>query len=500
MFGAILAAGLASAGSCGCASTFADFASAVEENYAGYAVKLPDQRSREIHRRFHALLEEDARNARSIEECRAVIDVYLDFFADEHLFVTNVSDQPAAQSITGSTPAAAGAEQTLAPELPKLKARWTPGKVEFRLRRETDLDPVEGLWRDAEGQLAIVHDDALERGEYAAFRFRQHHFGGAGEILAFIRPASDGTYRIHYKDGNGVWQKTHAVLNHESGILSFGNLGWQRTTKPATQTGKREDPSLAVDEVSLQKKADPLAPVFRDLGSGVHYLSMPSFLQRFREPLQALLADHAEQLANADGLVIDLRGNSGGDAIYLPLMKYLLTGPVVLSEPSAIRASDWNIEYLEKRREQFGEQGGYLDPVLERMRANRGELVPYLDAEVLDPGKPLTGPKQIVVLQDRTVGGAAEAFLLQAGQSDKVVTMGNPSKGNIDYQHVITRTLGCGDYRLSLGYPLYMRSRSFPAGSLDDSGVAPDVRLPSTSDDWVNYAQRWLRAAGEQDE
>lgn len=496
MLGAIIAAGVASAGSCSCAATFADVVDAVEKNYAGYVVKLPDQRSREIYRQFRSLNEEDARNARNPEQCRSVIDAYLDFFADDDLFVGRVSSQSAAQAITDSTDAARGRQQTSAPELPKLKARWTPGKVEFRLRRETDLDPVEGLWRDAEGQLAIVHDDALDRGQYVAFRFRQHHFGGAGEILAFIRPASDGAYHIHYRDRNGVWQKTRARLNRETGILSFGNLGWQRITRPAAQTGEREDPSRAGEEVS-QKAADPLAPVFRDLGSDFHYLSMPSFLPRFRESLQMLLARHREQFEKSNGLVIDLRGNSGGDPVYLPLMKYLLTGPVVRSEPNAVFASEWNIEYLAELREQLGEQGGYLGPVLDRMRADPGKLVPYLNATMLDPGTSQAGPKHVVVLQDRSVGGAAEAFLLQVKQSDKVVTMGEPSKGNIDYQQVNTRNLGCGAYRLSFGYPLYMRTRALPAESLDDRGIAPDVRLPSVSDDWVKYAKRWLRAAGE---
>lgn len=494
----ILAAGLATASpeSCGCAETFTAVAAATEENYAGYQIKLPDAQADAVYANFRKLLAQDAREARTPSRCRELLDAYVGFFDDAHLFVTE-SATPAAG---GKTEAPQSTVASNAPEIPNLAARWTPEKVEFRLRREGNLDPIEGMWRDDEGEFAIVYDEAVPRGEYVAFRFSYRHGTRPGEVIAFIRPNGDGTYEVHYKRQDETWQRARGNLNRQTGILNFGGRGWQRTSEEADDA--QAAPSSAVAETKPESSGaasaddvsnDPLAPQFRDLGKGVYYLSLPSFMPRFREPLNALIAQHGETLEGAQGLVIDLRGNSGGDAIYFPLADYLLTGPIVVNEANAVLASDWNIEYFERFREQLGERGAYLDPVLARMRSHRGEIVPYLAERVEAPDTIKPGPKQIVVLQDGGVGSAAEAFLLHFRQSDKVVTMGEPSRGNIDYQQVTMRKLGCGAYEVMFGYPLYMRTRKLPQDSLDDSGVAPDVRLSPAHGDWVQYAERWLR-------
>lgn len=496
-----LAAGMAtSGGGCSCATTFDAVRTATESNYAGYQLKLPDEASQAAYRRFAALLRADTHDADSPAECRELLDAYLAFFADEHLFVATPTPKETAPASGASpaAPAAAVARATGAPEIPNLAARWTPEKVEFRLRRENNLDPIEGLWRDDDGQFAIVADDAVPAGEYIAFRFSYRHGTRPGEVIGFVRPNGDGTYAVQFKDDADVWQRTRGTLNNETGILTFANRGWQRTTEPSTQTGRPslfEEPERKAEAMPATDapSGDPLRPVLRDLGDGVLYLSMPSFAPRFREPLVAILAEHGETLASSKGLIVDVRGNAGGDAIYYPLADYLLDGPIVIHDENAILASEWNTQYMQSWRQRLGDNGAWLDPVIKRMQANPGEIVPYLDRRIEGPDIVHPGPERVVVLQDRGTGSAAEAFLLHMGQSGKVVTMGEPSKGNIDYQQVTMRTLGCGDYAVDFGYPLYLRTRDLPKDSLDDSGIAPDVRLAPALGDWIDYAERWLK-------
>lgn len=493
MLSLILSAGLA-AGSCGCADTLRDVAAATEQNYAGYHVKVADEKQHSAYRQFRELLLRDAASVRAPAECQRVLDAYVAFFDDAHLFVKPpAANAPATEEAAADRPAGATVSAR-APEIPQFATRWTPEKVDFRLRREDSLDPIEGMWRDDQGEFAIVHDAAFARGEYVAFRFSYRHGTRPGEVLALVRPAGDGTYNVHYRSSDDSWQQARATLNRQTGIFNFAGIGWQRTGE-INPTKSEAAVAQAQPEIAAPKTTggDPLTPQFRVLGDDMFYLSLPSFMPRFREPLNDILATHGEALAEAKGLVIDLRGNSGGDAIYFGLAEYLLTGPIVVSEANAVLASDWNIEYFERFREQLGDRGAYLDPVLKRMRDNRGEIVPYLEERVEGPQNLKTGPKQIVVLQDRGVGSAAEAFLLHFGQSDKVVTMGEASRGNIDYQQVSMRTLGCGANEILFGYPLYMRSRDLPQDSLDDRGIAPDVRLSPVHGDWVRYAERWLR-------
>ncbi|HEX6928857.1 MAG TPA: S41 family peptidase [Gammaproteobacteria bacterium] len=495
MLSVMLAAGLAAGtGSCGCAATFEDVTHAVEENYAGYVVKLPDDSSRAAYRKFRDLLKADAASAADVARCRELLDAYLAFFADDHLFVTNVSAAPDGAPETATVAAAAAAAS--APEIPNLAARWTPEKVKFRLRREGNLDPIEGLWRDDEGEFAIVYDEAIPRGEYVAFRFSYQYGTRPGEIIAFIRPQGDGSYQVLYRENDG-WRRAPATLVRGTGVLTFANRGWQRTTEASAQIDV--DNSFFAEEKKPEVErqlvaADPLAPHFESLGDGIYYLRLASFMPEYAEPLKAIIAKHGETLSKARGLIIDVRGNGGGDAIYYPLADWFLTGPITISQPNAILAAEWNIRYLEYLREASGKNGAWLDAPLERMRANRGRIVPFRDGFVEGPDNAQPGPENIVVLQDRGVGSAAEAFLLHARQSPKVVTMGESSKGNIDYQQVSMRTLGCGAFRVDFGWPLYMRTRTLPADSLDDSGIPPDVRLSPVHGDWLEYAERWLRS------
>lgn len=501
MLPVVLAAGLlagAGSASCGCASTFDKVVEATETHYAGYLVTLPGEESRARYRRFTELLRDDARDADGLAECRDLLHAYLAFFDDAHLYVSTATpDTEPGEVAPRSSSVDAAPRAAAAPDIPNLATRWTPDKVEFRLRRENNLDPVEGLWRDDEGELAIVSDDAITGGRYIAFRFSYRYGTRPGEMLALIKPIGGGAYDVHYKTATGAWQRVRGLLNSETGVLAFGATGWQRTTEPASEMHRELDPfaeeAATNDEQAVEEdvSGDPLAPELHELADDIYYLGLPSFAPRFATALDTLLAEHADALANADGLVIDLRGNAGGDEIYLGLLDYLLTGPIRRSEASAVRASSWNIEILEQRREALGEKGGYLDAVIARMQANPGEIVPYRDALTYTPTR-AGGPQAVVVLQDRGTGAEAESFLLRVMQSGKVVTMGEASRGNIDYRDVVARTLGCGDYAIDFNYPLVMRSRNLPADALDAGGITPDLRLSPVHGDWTDYAVRWL--------
>lgn len=483
---------------CECVDALDRVATAVAENYPGYAVKLPTAHDREIHQRFLQLARTDARGLEPAA-CRRAINRYLDFFREDQLLVgpPTVADEEEAGS-TPATPATVGTVGIETPEIPNLAARWTPDKVEFRLRREANLDPIEGLWKNNGGDFAIVYDDAIPRGEYVAFRFMRKYRIRPGEVIAFIRPNGDGSYTVRFKAGEDDWRRATASLTAE-GVLTFADRGWQRTTAPATKVGEQPDPFADEDGESAEENVststdldDALAPQYRDLGSGVAYLKLASFLPRYRESLQELLDEHGERLAGADGLVIDVRGNAGGSSMHSLLADWLYTRPVTQHPASATLASDWNIAHLESRRDALDPDGAWLDAALERLRARRGEIVPLRDATPLETTSSRPGPREIVILQDGGSSGETERFLLQARQGERVVTMGMPSKGNVDYREVANRTIDCGEHSLDLSWPVIMHHRDLPEAGHDDSGVMPDVMLGDG--DWLQQATRWLRA------
>ena len=444
-----LAAALAAAPeTCTCAATFDAVVEATEEHYAGYLVKLPDEAARSTYRRFTGLLRADAAGARP-GECKRLLDAYTGFFADHHLFVMHRSDYR--------------------PAIPDLKGPWDEAAVQ----RAAAAGPapaatLEGVWYDGSGKVGIVRDAALPPGRLAAVRLD----GEDRDDVVALLTLRHGRLRADYLQGDWGWQNAEASLHRDGTLLAFG-------TRALGRAGALR---LHPD--------DPQRPILERLADGVEYLSMPSFMPRYRAPLQEILEQHGERLAAARGLVIDVRGNAGGDAIYFPLADHFLANEIRLSEPSSLRASSWTLEYFQGFRERLGERGAWLDPVLEAMRENPGGIVEYRDGSAEGLPEYPARPETVLVLQDGGVGSAAEAFVYHARQSTKVVTLGEPTRGNIDYMQVSMHRLGCGDHGVWFGYPLYFK-RALPEGSIDDEGYPPDVRLPP-EEDWIEFAKRWI--------
>ena len=90
---------------------------------------------------------------------------------------------------------------------------------------------------------------------------------------------------------------------------------------------------------------------------------------------------------------------------------------------------------------------------------------------------------------DKGCGSTAEEFLLAARQSKKVILMGQPSAGVLDYANMR------GAKMQQLPYALYYatsRSRRVDIGEgIDNKGIMPQILLGS-QEDWVETVQDYL--------
>lgn len=442
------------AASTDCPRVYEQVADATEANYGGYVVKLSDEKARGTYRRFRTLLRQDAERATGHAACRAVLQRYTAYFADHHLFVSSRGnvDSP----------------------LPNASMTWSARRLQRHFRKTADsLDRVEGAWYDSSGRIAVVRDPAASVGGAAGFLAFRVAEGGKTTPMARLR-RSGSAYLIDYRHESQGWQQATAELRRQGSLLAFGTTGWGR---PGSEY---------LDPV------DPMAPLARSIAPGLVYVSLPSFMPHYRQPLKALLGRYDEAVSRAHGLIVDVRGNAGGDAIYFPLAHWFLDRELVVSKPSSVRASPWTIDHFASLRERLGEQGAWLDQPLARMRANPGKVVPFRDGSSEGLPEYPAAPRSVAVLQDRGTGSAAEAFVFHTRQSGKVVTMGEPTRGNIDYMQVSMHPVGEAPHAFWFGYPLYF-ARSLPQGSIDDEGYAPDVHLGAAAGDPIDFARRWLQ-------
>lgn len=79
---------------------------------------------------------------------------------------------------------------------------------------------------------------------------------------------------------------------------------------------------------------------------------------------------------------------------------------------------------------------------------------------------------------------AAELFILIAQQSKKVKLFGEYSAGTVDFGASLEHNTGCKKYTLLL--PMQTNT-DYPLKKYDIKGIKPDVFIPETEKDWVNY-------------
>lgn len=214
-------------------------------------------------------------------------------------------------------------------------------------------------------------------------------------------------------------------------------------------------------------------------------ITIPSFDNRYRLPLAALLKQHQVALAARRNWVIDVRGNGGGsDSTYQALLPWLLpNGWVEVGAQWLVTAE--NIEAHQRACALFSPGDAacikFMDEAVRRMQgASAGTFVEQEDGdgwslqhpENIEPRR----PQQVVVLIDNLCGSSCEQFVLTVRQSFRAKLVGrSPTMGAIDYSNLRPRDLPSGQRRL-----MYATSRSnrLPGFPIDGIGISPDIYLP----------------------
>jgi hypothetical protein len=242
----------------------------------------------------------------------------------------------------------------------------------------------------------------------------------------------------------------------------------------------------AVTPVASSNSVTPSrVPSIKKLSPSTALITIPSFDNRYRAPLAAVLKQHHAALAARRNWIIDVRGNGGGsDSTYQALLAWLLpNGWVEVSAQWLVTTE--NIEAHQRACALFSpgdaECTKFMDEAVRRMQgASAGTFVEQEDghgwslqhAETVEPRR----PQRVVVLIDDLCGSSCEQFVLTVRQSFSVKLMGRSNTmGVLDYSNMRPRDLPSGQRRL-----LYATSRSnrLPGFPIDGIGIAPDIYLP----------------------
>ncbi len=247
---------------------------------------------------------------------------------------------------------------------------------------------------------------------------------------------------------------------------------------------------------------DDRLPTLRLLSGKTLLLTLRSFDDRTRDPLDRLLQSRKNAFESHPDWIIDVRDNDGGkDANYAPLLPWLMVngGAAVSTRVLVTPANIAGWARVCERMPGHADCAKVVAPIVERMKAARpGDTVPLhegLEVRSYAADKPtMRRPQRVAILVDEGCGSSCEQFLLDARQSFSVKLVGRHTWGGLDYSNLLAHGLPSGKRRLSYATTRSLRIPDLP---VDGLGVLPDIALPRGAGDGaaqqeIERVRRWI--------
>jgi Peptidase family S41 len=441
-----------------CDSSFKILSKKIELNYPGFIDKITSKAS---YLNFKNQLQVKARNASGVYECFVILRQFLDSFKDPHISISlNFKDlsNDSIRKIVASAP-------RLPLNIDSLLHYYATGKT----------DPVEGIWE---------FRNSPTKYKVAIFR-NKHTSSFLGIILSadslywlpcqikFIIKKTKGEYLVT------MYKRDHSAarirLPGVKASMDMGALGvWVKIT------------SGEVTNLPEKKEIK-----FSVLSAKTALLVLPDFAPGRKAEIDSVILSNADKISSVSNLIIDIRSNTGGSAAcYNYVLPYIYTNAID-TYPGYVMSSEDNINYyktLLSNSANNSDANREIARLIQLMEANKGSLM-ATDVQkkyILDTV--YAKPSNIAILCDERTSSAAELFILQARQSNKVLVYGRRTFGAIDYGNAVEKNdLPCSLLKYSL--PLLKRSAS-GAFQYDNIGIRPDRLLNDNISNWVGHVRQ----------
>lgn len=443
---------IAQANTCTCAENFDRLTEKLEANYIAYHLtKAEITTAYEARKKQYKPLSTQT----PLPDCAKLLQQFLVFFKDGHLFVSEI------------------------PKLPETALAQTKAEIKARKVALSQVSPgnnvnIEGYWTDGASKFAIVKN-----------KNPQIRYSHVSVIIAAQDSTKVGEVKLAVSLANGVWEGVYYTNAYapryvkitpykDNTILSiWGGITW----------GK-----LADERTTMY---DPTLPSVQKVDEQTLLLTIPSFLIE-KKDFDQFLMTHFKDLTEAEYLIIDIRGNTGGNGIYFDLLSLYYEKPALSGRGFAVSSAD-NLNYFKKFASTRSNDP--YRPVVEAMEAEQGKIVPGPMFSPLEL-KPLASMlKKVVILTDRGNMSAAETFVLYSkGISSKVITMGENTGGVVDYNNINMVSLGCETQGIYFGYPTYSLNETVHLGKgYNKTGIVPDVLIGKKAKDKVGFVIAHLK-------
>jgi len=463
-----------------CISDFEYLVKKIEADYPGYQDKVTEANKKQLNN-LRKTLSRKIKN--HPDSCFFYLKKYTDFFNDGHLRVEPIRKG-------------------------KYKNREKLDKSSFGKNMNVDADSlykatknlkgIEGIWWFGNTQFAVVKTN--NKNKYLGVALKSKNWKEYQVMYEFIPENNSDTFEVieHtlYKDLEPRRRK--ASLHAEGKILEVHNK--QRYVRKSDSP--IYDKAIAASYIPKHPSGSNTFWLSLALSDSTFYLRIPNF---YSEKSNRLIKKYWNEITSRPNLIVDIRNNDGGQSLYYQeLLKLIYTHPYVnkgvewYATEGIIKSLE---EDLEEGRIKRGEEGiKWTKALLKEMRKNKGGFVvhPHMGKDTTIRRDTIyPNPKRVGIIINENNASAAESFLLEAKNSEKVTLFGSENTAGIkDYSNAVFEKFPSGKYKLK--HP-WTRSRRLPENPIDDTGIAPEITIPlkpkkqlyDRLDSWAYFVKRY---------
>lgn len=438
---------------CNCEEEFSTVKNHIELNYAGFKDKVTISNIKQ-YKDFTAQKEQVAAKAKNKSQCYFIINQWMSYFNDNHLF-----------SVLNSN-----SIEKIDPK--KLQTDFPIEKLSVSDKAVEKLEKAQGIAgiysKKNEGfSIALVKDKTPFRDYAAVIIHSTDSKFENGTVLAELKEKSVNEYFLLY---NSAHMLGFTTLKPKEGEL----------ISDFTKNGIE-----VIDNGNYNFEA-------KLLNENTLYFNIPSFSWEAKPMVDSLFEAQKENLSKSSNLIIDLRNNGGGsDDVYGVISPYLYTQPIkgigvdIWATPDNIKGWELVLEDPDIPAESKEE----IQKQVEKMKLQVNQNINIVEDVIVSSLTPLLFPKNVVILINEKCASTTEQFLLEARQSTKVTLMGQNTSGTLDYSNLRESNFCEMPYLL---YAPTTRSRRIDIGEgIDGIGIKPAIYL-NEKEDWIQEALKFL--------
>ena len=448
---------------CRCEEAFDATVDAYEKDYSLFVYKVTDE-NRALYNAHKVVIRNKAEQATDLSDCKTILDQYLHFFRDGHTYILNPSKKVFHEE--------------------KITISEKQFKRAYK-KNNYSLNQVLGIWENRSYTVAVVPNPAksgLERDYVGIVLHSSNKNWQPTDVKFELTSHAGASYKVNFMMGDHSIRKTTGKLVGK-GLLEMDGLGdWTKVWPEEKQQPK----------TGIQAKYDQFHLAYIN---DIPYLRLPDFYSVGRAYVDSLMKSHHANIMKADFMIVDVRGNSGGnDATYFPVMPYVLSGPVKIPS-GGFWLSDYNLQQLMDYK--TGKTGKKVEEYSEKEREIYDLLMANKGTAYFEYPEPFytyktdtlyLGPKKIAILTDKETASSGETFVFRANQSDRVIVYGQNTAGVVDGFNGLSKDIGC----FEVVFPSSYRARDLKENPIDPYGIAPDVFV-NEKVDVLTYAIEHMR-------